>query len=94
MHSAPIHKGLLFPESLFYDAYLKDTKHAKEFLTEGGLQKLPGKETTLEMKTIPLFHCDQYGVLRDALGCPVEIWGVDGSSGGNIERQPSPPPAR
>ncbi len=34
----------------FWDAYLKDVKPAKAFLTEGGLQKLLGKEGTLEQK--------------------------------------------
>ena len=35
----------------FWDAYLKDDKPAKAFLAEGGLQKLLGKEGTLEKKT-------------------------------------------
>lgn len=35
----------------FWDAYLKDYKQAKAFLVEGGLQKLLGREGTLEQKT-------------------------------------------
>jgi pimeloyl-ACP methyl ester carboxylesterase len=34
----------------FWDAYLKDVKPAKKFLTEDGLQKLLGTEGTLEKK--------------------------------------------
>ena len=34
----------------FWDAYLKDAKPAKAFLTEGGLPKLLGSEGTLEKK--------------------------------------------
>ena len=89
----PLYRRPIPPTPYYYD-YLNDTKPARAFLMEGGLQKLPGKERTLEMKTIPLFHRDQYGILRDALGCPVEIWGVDGPSGGNIEWQQSPPITR
>ena len=34
----------------FWDAYLKDAKSAKAFLTEGGLQKLLGRAGTFEKK--------------------------------------------
>ena len=34
----------------FWDAYLKDAKPAKAFLDDGGLQKLLGREGTLEKK--------------------------------------------
>lgn len=46
-----IFQNLIRPATTaFWDAYLKDAKPAKAFLTEGGLRKLLGKEGTLEKK--------------------------------------------
>ena len=50
-------KGPMFQDLIrsattaFWDAYLKDAKPAKAFLTTGGLQKLLGTEGMLETKT-------------------------------------------
>ena len=48
----PMFQDLIRPATTaFWDAYLKDYKQAKAFLVEGGLQKLLGREGTLEQKT-------------------------------------------
>ena len=78
MPPVPEDKGGLFPKSPYNDAYLKDTKPMRAFLTEDGRQKLLGKEGPLEKNILSRFKRDRHGILRDAFGNPVGIWGVDG----------------
>jgi hypothetical protein len=47
---AAFHELIQAATTVFWDAYLKDAKPATAFLADGGLQRLLGKEGTLEKK--------------------------------------------